>query len=299
MEVEQIPARHIVHRTRDTSWFGTDHTMNLYRGCPHGCIYCDSRSACYGNDDFGTVRVKERALEQVRDDLRRKVRPGIVGTGAMSDPYNPLEKELCLTRNALSLLDAYGFGVAIATKSDLIVRDIDILTLMHEHVPVLCKLTITTCDDALAAKIEPGAPSPSRRLEAVRRLSAAGLPVCVLLMPVLPFLEDTEENVVEVAERAAEAGARYLYPAFGMTQRDRQRDWYYRELEARFPGQGLAERNRRAFGDRYWCVSPRARRLWETVSARCRALSLLYEMKHIVSSYQKGYGDRQLTFFTD
>ena len=299
MEVEQIPARHIVHRARDTSWFGTDHTMNLYRGCPHGCIYCDSRSACYGNDDFGTVRVKERALEQVRDDLRRKVRPGIVGTGAMSDPYNPLEKELCLTRNALSLLDAYGFGVAIATKSDLIVRDIDILTLMHEHVPVLCKLTITTCDDALAAKIEPGAPSPSRRLEAVRRLSAAGLPVCVLLMPVLPFLEDTEENVVEVAERAAEAGARYLYPAFGMTQRDRQRDWYYRELEARFPGQGLAERNRRAFGDRYWCVSPRARRLWEVVSARCRALSLLYEMKHIVSSYQKGYGDRQLTFFTD
>ena len=299
MEVEQIPARHIVHRTRDTSWFGTDHTMNLYRGCPHGCIYCDSRSACYGNDDFGTVRVKERALEQVRDDLRRKVRPGIVGTGAMSDPYNPLEEELCLTRNALSLLDAYGFGVAIATKSDLIVRDIDILTLMHEHVPVLCKLTITTCDDALAAKIEPGAPSPSRRLEAVRRLSAAGLPVCVLLMPVLPFLEDTEENVVEVAERAAEAGARYLYPAFGMTQRDRQRDWYYRELEARFPGQGLAERNRRAFGDRYWCVSPRARRLWEAVSARCRALGLLYEMKHIVSSYQKGYGDRQLTFFTD
>ena len=183
MEVEQIPARHIVHRTRDTSWFGTDHTMNLYRGCPHGCIYCDSRSACYGNDDFGTVRVKERALERVRDDLRRKVRPGIVGTGAMSDPYNPLEKELCLTRNALSLLDAYGFGVAIATKSDLIVRDIDILTLMHEHVPVLCKLTITTCDDALAAKIEPGAPSPSRRLGAVRRLSAAGGPVGGRTMP--------------------------------------------------------------------------------------------------------------------
>ena len=176
MEVEQIPARHIVHRTRDTSWFGTDHTMNLYRGCPHGCIYCDSRSACYGNDDFGTVRVKERALERVRDDLRRKVRPGIVGTGAMSDPYNPLEKELCLTRNALSLLDAYGFGVAIATKSDLIVRDIDILTLMHEHVPVLCKLTITTCDDALAAKIEPGAPSPSGRMEGVRQILSVGLP---------------------------------------------------------------------------------------------------------------------------
>ena len=297
--METIPARHIIHRTRDTSWFGTDHTMNLYRGCPHGCIYCDSRSACYGNEGFGTVRVKERALELVRDDLQRKIRPGIVGTGAMSDPYNPLEEELRLTRNALSLLDAYGFGVAIATKSDLIVRDIDILALMAEHVPVLCKLTITTCDDALAAKVEPGAPSPSRRLGAVRRLSEAGLPVCVLLMPVLPFLEDTEANVLEVAERAAEAGARYIYPAFGMTQRDRQREHYHRELEERFPGQGLAERDRRAFGGRYWCPSPRARRLWEAFSARCRALGLLYEMRQIVSSYQKGYGDRQLTFFAD
>ena len=296
--METIPAKHIVHRTRDTSWFGTDHTMNLYRGCSHGCIYCDSRSQCYGNDAFDRVRVKENALETVRDDLRRKIRPGIVGTGAMSDPYNPLEKELCLTRNALSLLDAYGFGVAIATKSDLIVRDIDVLSLMREHVPVLCKLTITTCDDALAAKIEPNASSPSRRLEAVRALSAAGLPVCVLLMPVLPFLEDTEENVLEVVERAAGAGAKYIYPAFGMTQRDRQRAWYHRELEARFPGQGLPERYRRTYGERYWCTSPRAGQLWEAFSARCRALGILYEMKHIVSSYQKGYGDRQMSLFS-
>lgn len=295
--METIPAKHLVIRTRDTSWFGTDHTMNIYRGCPHGCIYCDSRSECYRDDDFDRVKVKENALEIIRDDLKRKLRPGVVGTGAMSDPYNPCEKDLCLTRNALSLLDAYGFGVAIATKSDLIVRDIDVLTLMREHAPVLCKLTITTCDETLAAKLEPNAPSPSRRLEAVRRLSAAGIPVCVLLMPVLPFLEDRVENVVEVAERAAEAGARYVYPAFGMTQRDRQRAWYYRELETRFPGQGLAERNRRAYGDRYWCTSPRAKKLWEAFSARCRELGLLYEMKHIVSSYQRGYGDRQLSFF--
>lgn len=299
MPLETIPAQHIIHRTRDTSWFGTDHTMNLYRGCSHGCIYCDSRSACYRNDSFDTVQVKERALELVRDDLRRKVRPGVVGTGAMSDPYNPLEEDLCLTRNALSLLDAYGFGVAIATKSDLIVRDIDILSLMREHVPVLCMLTITTCDELLAAQVEPRAPSPSRRLEAVRRLSAAGIPVCVLLMPVLPFLEDTEENVLEVVARSAEAGARYLYPAFGMTQRDRQRAWYYQELEARFPGQGLSERNRRTFGERYWCTSPRAPRLWQAFSARCQAMGLLYEMGHIISSYQSGYGDRQLTFFAD
>lgn len=295
--MKTIPARQIVVRNRDASWFGADHTMNLYRGCSHGCIYCDSRSACYRDGDFSTVKVKERALEIVRDDLRRKTRPGVVGTGSMSDPYNPLERELQLTRNALSLLDAYGFGVAIATKSDLIVRDIDILSLMRDHVPVLCKLTITTCDGALAAQVEPGAPSPERRLEAVRALSQAGIPVCVLLMPVLPFLEDGVGQVLEVVERAAEAGARYLYPAFGMTQRDRQRDWYYRELEARFPGRGLAEKNRRAFKGGYWCPSPRARRLWEVCSARCRELGLLCEMRQIVSSYQSGYGERQLSFF--
>lgn len=202
--MEYVPCKHLIIRNRDTSWFGTDHTMNIYRGCPHGCIYCDSRSECYQNEDFDRVRVKENALEILRDDLRRKIRPGVVGTGSMSDPYHPLEERLQLTRNALALLDAYGFGVAIATKSDLIVRDIDVLTLLHAHAPVLCKLTVTTCDDALAARLEPGAPSPTRRLEAVRRLSQAGLPVCVLLMPVLPFLEDTEENVLEVVERAAE-----------------------------------------------------------------------------------------------
>ena len=134
--------------------------------------------------------------------------------------------------------------------------------------------------------------------ELLAALSAAGLPVCVLLMPVLPFLEDTEENVLEVVERAAGAGAKYIYPAFGMTQRDRQRAWYHRELEARFPGQGLPERYRRTYGERYWCTSPRAGRLWEAFSARCRALGILYEMKHIVSSYQKGYGDRQLSLFS-
>ena len=114
--MEYIPAKQILSRNRSTAWFGTDYTMNLYRGCCHGCIYCDSRSACYGIEDFGRVRAKENALALLRDELRRKVRPGIVGMGSMSDPYNPFEGELQLTRHALELLDAYGFGAAIATK---------------------------------------------------------------------------------------------------------------------------------------------------------------------------------------
>ena len=238
--MEYIPAKQILSRNRSTAWFGTDYTMNLYRGCCHGCIYCDSRSACYGIEDFGRVRAKENALALLRDELRRKVRPGIVGMGSMSDPYNPFEGELQLTRHALELLDAYGFGAAIATKGDGITRDIDVLRCMREHVPVLCKVTVTTTDAALAARVEPNAPSPARRMEAVARLAEAGLFAGVLLMPVLPFLEDNVENVRAVAEAAAEAGARFVYPAFGMTLRDQQREYYYQALEKGFPGLGSA-----------------------------------------------------------
>lgn len=295
--MEFVPAKHLLHRTKDGSWFGTDYTMNIYRGCSHGCIYCDSRSDCYQVGNFDTVRAKEHALPILRDDLQRKICPGIVGMGAMSDPYNPLEQEHQLTRKALALLDAYGFGVTLATKSDLVVRDIDLLKLIQAHAPVLCKVTLTTLDEALAAKVEPRAPSPARRLEAIRRLSAAGIPVCVLLMPVLPFLEDSRENVRAVTQAAAEAGARYLYPSFGMTLRQNQRSWYLDRLEEAFPGAGLRAQYEKHYGTRYICVSPRAKELWEVFSRQCGELGLLYQMKHITANYQRGYGDRQLSLF--
>ena len=154
MDVPTIPARSIVIKNKSTAWFGTRYTMNIYRGCSHGCIYCDSRSECYGVQDFDTVRVKSDALAVIRNDLRSKTQSGVVATGSMSDPYNPFEKELQLTRHALELLDAYGFGAAVATKGTLITRDADILREIASHSPVLCKITVTTCDDALAAKLE-------------------------------------------------------------------------------------------------------------------------------------------------
>ena len=293
--MDYIPAKQILIRNKSTAWFGTDHTVNLYRGCPHGCIYCDSRSDCYRIGDFGRVRAKENALPLLRDELARKVRPGFVGLGSMSDPYNPFEKEFQLTRHALELLDAYGFGAAIATKSDLITRDMDVLRCMKAHVPVLCKITVTTTDEALAAKVEPNAPSPARRLAAVMELSRASIFAGLLLMPVLPFLEDSAENVLAVAEAAAEAGARFVYPAFGMTLRDSQRAYYYRALERHFPG--LPERYQRQYGPRYECPSPRARELWEAFSRRCGELGLLCRMKDITAACQHGYADRQLSFF--
>ena len=295
--METIPAKHLLHRSRSTEWFGTDHTMNIYRGCCHGCLYCDSRSDCYQIDGFDQVRAKADALRILRDDLSRKVRPAFIATGSMSDPYNPFEEELELTRHALELIEAYECGVAVATKSDLIVRDADILSSIQAHAPVICKLTVTTADDALAAKIEPRAPAPSRRLAALERLSGAGLFAGVLLMPVLPFLEDSDESVLAVVEGAARAGARFIYPALGVTMRQGQREHFLDGLERAFPGRELKARYLRQYGDRYQCASPRAGALWKVFTAACREKGILYDMKSIIRAATSGYEDRQLTFF--
>ena len=295
--MDYVPAKHLLHRSKSTEWFGTDHTMNLYRGCCHGCLYCDSRSSCYQNPDFDRVTAKADALRILRDDLARKAKPAFITMGSMSYPYNPFERELQLTRHALELIDAYQCGVAAATKSDLITRDIDLYQLIQEHSPVICKLTITTTDDTLAAKLEPHAPPPSQRLEALEKLSRAGVFAGVLLMPVLPFVEDSSKNVLSVVDRAAQAGARFVYAAFGVTMRDGQRDFFLNGLDRAFPGMG--ERYRKRYGSRYYCSSPSAKELWALFSARCRELGMLYEMRHIISAATRGYGDRQLSFFNE
>ena len=297
LAMDYIPAKHILIRSKSTAWFGTDHTVNLYRGCCHGCLYCDSRSDCYRNPDFDRVTAKADALRILRDELARKVRPAFIAMGAMSDPYNPFEEELLLTRHALELIDAYDCGVSVDTKSDLIVRDIDLYQSIQAHSPVICKLTITTVDEDLAAKVEPRAPSPARRLAAVRSLAQAGLFCGVLLMPVLPFLEDRHEQVLAVVDRSADAGAKFIYSGFGVTMRQGQREYFLRELDRAFPGEHLSRRYLARYGDRYRCPSPRARELWEVFAARCRERGLLYQMPHIVSAATRGYGDRQLTFF--
>lgn len=295
--MEYLPAKTIVTKTKGDAWFGIDYNMNIYRGCCHGCIYCDSRSDCYQIKDFDTVKAKENALQIIRDDLRRKVRTGVVGTGAMSDPYNPFEQELLLTRHALELVDAFGFGAAIATKSILMLRDMDILEGIREHSPVLCKVTITTVDDGLAAKVEPGAPSSSERFAMLEQLTGRGIFAGILLMPALPWLEDNEENVLAIVKRAHEVGARFIYAAFGMTLRNNQREWYFDQLERLFPGQGLAERYIRQYGNRYNCTSPRAAVLWKRFAAECERYGILYQMKDIIHAYRRGYEITQLNLF--
>ncbi len=294
--MEYISAKTIVTKTKAPSkWFGIDYNMNIYKGCCHGCIYCDSRSDCYGVDRFDQVRAKENALEIIRNDLRRKTRRGVVGTGAMSDPYNPFERKLKLSRHALELCDAFEFGAAIATKSSLLERDIDVLQSIAEHSPVLLKITVTTAEDALAAKIEPRVSRPSDRFGTMKKLSAAGLYTGILLMPVLPFIEDNRDNIGEIIRRAEEAGARFIYPAFGMTLRGNQRVWYYQKLDELFPGEGLIEAYQKKYGEYYECISPNARKLWEYFSEECRKRQIVYRMEDIISQYKRPYKVTQMT----
>lgn len=294
--METIPAKNIVIRTKKAaSWFGADYNMNIYRGCSHGCIYCDSRSDCYRNTSFDTIKVKEDALKIIRDDLRRKVKRGVVATGAMSDPYNPLEQELCLTRNALELINAFEFGVAIATKSSLVTRDLDILGDIKSHSPVIVKMTVTTADDDLCGKLEPHVSRSSERFAALKALSGGGIYCGVLMMPILPFINDSEENVLSILNQAKNAGARFVYPALGMTLRSGNREYYYKKLDELFPS--MKQKYIGKYGERYQCASPKAKKLWDIFKNECERLGLLYDMKSIIRQYKLGYGERQLTLF--
>ena len=293
--MEYIPAKSIVAKTRGSEWFGADYNMNIYRGCCHGCIYCDSRSACYRIEDFDRVRAKENALPIIRDDLQRKVRKGVVATGAMSDPYNPFEKQLNLTRHALELIHAFEFGAAIATKSPLVTRDVDVLQDIQKQAPVIVQLSITAADDALSKKIEPKVAVSSERFRALQALADRGIYCGLLMMPLLPWITDTEENVQEIVRLAHENGAKFIYPSFGVTLRAGQREYFYRALDQQFPG--LKEQYTKRYGDRYSCTSPKAKRLYARFAEECHKLGLRYKMPNIVQDYKRGYELPQISFF--
>lgn len=295
--MKTVPAKTILQKNKSTDWFGNDYNMNLYRGCCHGCIYCDSRSECYGIENFDEVRAKENALSILRDELRRKVKSGVIGTGAMSDPYNPFEETEQLSRHAAELIDAYGFGLTVITKSPLIARDIDIFTSIKEHSPVLLKMTVTTCDDELSRLIEPNVAASSQRFEALAKMSDAGLFTGITLMPVLPFIEDTDENILGIVKTAAQCGVRIIYPAFGMTLRGNQREHYFAQLDRIFGENSPSEKYRRQFGNYYECRSTRVKHLWKIFTEECDRHGILYNMTDIIRAYKLGYENTQLTFF--
>jgi DNA repair photolyase len=270
-KIKEIEAKVLLaHIKQPDTFFGLRYNMNLYRGCQHRCIYCDSRSECYQIEDFdGEVLIKVNAIELLRDELSHKRTKGLIALGSMNDCYMPLEREVRLTHRAMEVIAEFGFPVHVLTKSDLALRDIAIFREIHRRSRAVVSFTITTADDDLAKKLEPGAPPSSARFAALRAFAEAGVETGVMLMPVLPFIEDTEENITAIVERAAEAGASHVVPWFGMSMRDRQRAHFYAQLDRLFPG--LREKYERAYGDRYGCDAPNARRLhahFETLRAR-------------------------------
>ncbi|WP_315074143.1 radical SAM protein [uncultured Clostridium sp.] len=294
--MEFISAKTIVSGySESNAWFGDNYNMNIYKGCCHGCIYCDSRSECYRIDNFDVIRAKENALALINKELKSKKRTGVIGTGAMSDPYNPFEREYKLTRGALELINTYGFGVSLITKSDLVIRDIDILKKIKSHSPVLVKITITTCSDELCKKIEPNVAVSSKRFSAIKELSENGIFTGILLMPVLPFLEDNEENIRSIVKQAYENGAKFIFPAFGVTLRQNQRDWYYKKLDEKFPG--IKQKYIQQFGNNYECYSPKAKQLWNLFKEDCERYGIVYKMSDIIKAYKKGYEKDQLSLF--
>lgn len=296
MEILTIPAKMLLIKNKDLSWFGAEYNMNLYKGCSHGCIYCDSRSECYHIEQFDKVRVKENALQILEGELRRKRGEGAnIFTGSMSDPYNPLEKKLELTRHALELIEYYGMGVSVATKSNLITRDIDLFKRIKAKAPVLTKITITTANDTLAKKVEPYVSASSKRFEAIRNMSEEGIFTGILMMPLLPFIEDTEENIFEIVKKASESGVKFIYPAIGMTMRIGQREYFYSQLDKHFPG--MKEKYIKTYGNQYQCISKQAGQLFQLFASECRARGILYEMPQIIEAYKQGYRTQQLSLF--
>jgi DNA repair photolyase len=267
--VKEILAKTLLSSTaHPDTIFGCRYNMNLYRGCQHRCIYCDSRSECYQIDAFDDeVLVKVNAIELLRDELSRKRIKGPISLGSMNDPFMPLEAEINLAGRALAVIAEFGFPVHIITKSALVLKDLDTLKeIARTYASV--SFTLTTTDDCLAARIEPYASRPSARLQAMRVLADNGIRTGTTMMPILPFIEDNEENIEAIVAQTAAAGGSYIIPWIGMTCRNRQREYYYDRLDEHFPG--IRQKYERTFGDRYECESPRARELWPFFEEACR-----------------------------
>ena len=274
--------------------------MNLYRGCSHGCIYCDSRSRCYHMEHaFEDIEVKENAIELLEHALRHKRRKCMIGTGAMTDPYIPLELELGNLRKALELIEQYGFGVTVQTKSERVLRDLDLLRRINEKTKCVVQMTLTTYDEELCRKIEPHVSTTAERFATLMRLREAGIPTVVWLSPILPFINDTRENIAGILELCEEAGV-YGVISFGMglTLREGNREYFYKQLDCLFPG--LKEKYVRTYGNQYEIASPDNRRLMRLFHQTCEESGMLHDnekiFQYLHTFEEKGEG-RQLSLW--
>ena len=251
------------------------HGMNIYRGCSHGCIYCDSRSKCYQfTHPFEDIEVKQNAPELLEKALRSKRKKCMIGTGAMSDPYMHCEEELGLTRKCLEIISKYEFGLAIQTKSDRILRDIDLLDEINRKAKCVVQITLTTFDDELCSIIEPNVCNTKRRIKVLEEMQQRGIPTIVWLCPILPFINDTEENIKNILDECVRVGVRGVMNfGMGLTLRDGDREYYYAALEKHFPG--LKKRYIETYGNAYEIPSPNSGNLMSVLRSICKEHGML------------------------
>lgn len=273
--------------------------INVYRGCTHGCIYCDSRSSCYRfTHAFEDVEVKRNAPELLDAALRRKRERCMIATGAMCDPYMPLEEELLLTRRCAEVIERRGFGLAVQTKSARILRDADLLEAINARARCVAQMTLTTCDEALCRVIEPNVSTTLERAAALRALSARGIPTVVWISPLLPWINDDERNLRGLLDICFEAGVRgVICFGIGLTLRDGNRQYFYAALERHFPG--LRQRYARRFGNAYECLSDANARLMRIFHDECEARGVLHDVGRVFA-YLREFElsrSRQLSFF--
>ena len=287
-----------MHYVTAKSILSASNGMNLYRGCTHGCIYCDSRSRCYHmNHAFEDIEVKENALELLEDSLKRKRKKCMIGTGAMTDPYIPVEKELQYVRKSLLLAEKYGFGFTLITKSAQVLRDLDILKRINEKTKCVLQMTLTTYDETLCRKLEPNVSTTRERFEALKILQKEGIPTVVWLCPILPFINDTEENLLGILNYCAEAKVYGIINfGMGMTLREGNREYFYRQLDRLFLG--LKEKYIRYYGNQYVLSSPNEKRLIEIFNRICDKYNMVHDNNQIFE-YLRTYEEKeeQLSLF--
>lgn len=274
--------------------------MNLYRGCTHGCIYCDSRSKCYHIDHaFEDIEVKANAIELLEAALKRKRRKCMLGMGSMTDPYIPLEEEIGNVRRALALASRYGFGVTLTTKSNRILRDLDLLREINDRTKCVVQITLTTYDEELCKKIEPNVCTTKERLHVLRELQKAGIPTVVWLCPILPFINDTEENIQGILRGCAEMGVRgVICFGMGLTLRDGNREYFYRQLDRLFPG--MKEKYIKTYGVQYEINSPRNEELMALFHKFCEEHGMLHDNGQIfeyLHTFEEKNSGVQLSLF--
>ena len=272
--------------------------MNVYRGCTHGCIYCDSRSKCYGfTHEFEDIEVKQNAPELLEKALRSKRKKCMIGTGAMCDPYMPCEEELRVTRKCLEIIDRYGFGVVIQTKSNRILQDLDLLKSIHKKAKCVVSMTMTTYDEELCKIIEPNVCTTKERFETLKVFRDNGIPTVVWLSPILPFINDTKENIEGILEYCMEAKV-YGIMCFdmGVTLREGDREYFYAALDKHFPG--LKNRYQRKYGYSYELPSERNKELMQLLYQKCEEYGMVCNVERLFQYFHE-FPERyeQLTLF--